>query len=249
VPFCIVTQSLQAPHLNICRDAIAITVVASLTASLCAGLFLWQHFIHYGLSVSAKGRNLFFSGHKKQGAEAGAAIKQTLAMGISSADDLLSGKPISIPMVAIIDPYVAGFITSLSVISMSYVYKGANWNNKKRTEFLMECWKVVGLSTENCHVYARVMGDPAAEAVWDKDGQYSKGSEAAFLSFGAAYGILNAEDLQSDIIQTAQQKAAQMMGIDKDLGFEAGDNAALGAAVSELTIQKHMKKHYSGSLI
>ena len=192
---------------------------------------------------------MFFSGHKKQGAEVGNAIKRTLQMGICSAEEFLSGEQKPIPMVAIIDPYVAGFITSFSVISISYVYKGTNWNNKKRMEFLMECWRVIGLSTENCHVYARAMGDPAAEAVWDKDGQYSAGGEAAFLSFGAAYGILNAEDLQSEIIQTARKEAAQMMGLDKDLGFEAGDNAALGAAVSELTIQKHMKKHYSGKLI
>ena len=32
----------QAPNLNIRQGAIAITVVASLTASLCAGLILWQ---------------------------------------------------------------------------------------------------------------------------------------------------------------------------------------------------------------
>ena len=36
------TQPLQAPHLNICRGAIAITVGASLTASLCAGLSLFS---------------------------------------------------------------------------------------------------------------------------------------------------------------------------------------------------------------
>ena len=38
MPFCIATHSLQAPHLNICRDAIAIAVGASLTASIYAGL-------------------------------------------------------------------------------------------------------------------------------------------------------------------------------------------------------------------
>ena len=36
------TQPLQGPHQNIRRGAIAITVGASLTASLCAGLVLWQ---------------------------------------------------------------------------------------------------------------------------------------------------------------------------------------------------------------
>ena len=61
-------------------------------------------------------------------------------------------------MVAIIDPYVAGFITSFSVISMSYVYKGTNWNNKKRMEFLMECWKVIGLSTKLSRI-REAMGD------------------------------------------------------------------------------------------
>ena len=38
------TQPLQAPHLNICRGAIATTVGASLADSLCAGLVLWQSF-------------------------------------------------------------------------------------------------------------------------------------------------------------------------------------------------------------
>ena len=34
----------QAPNLNIRRGAIAITVGASLTASLCVGVILWQSF-------------------------------------------------------------------------------------------------------------------------------------------------------------------------------------------------------------
>ena len=36
--------AVQVPHLNIRWGAIAITVEASLTASLCAGLILWQGF-------------------------------------------------------------------------------------------------------------------------------------------------------------------------------------------------------------
>ena len=44
MPFWVATHSLQAPHLNICRDAIAIAVGASLTASLCVGVILWQSF-------------------------------------------------------------------------------------------------------------------------------------------------------------------------------------------------------------
>ena len=170
-------------------------------------------------------------------------------MGMLGSDAILNGSAADIPAIVIIDPYVAGYITAFTVVTMSFVYNGKDWNSKKRMEYFMESWKTVGLSVDNCHVYAQVMADPSAEAVWDKDGQYSAGKEAAFLAFGSANGILNDDDLQSEIIINARKRAAEMMGIDADLGLGAGDNSSLAAAVCELTIQKHMKKYYSGNLL
>ena len=191
---------------------------------------------------------MFFSGHKKQGKEVGTAIRQTLEMGINSAEDLISGNRKPVPKIALIDPYVAGFITYFTVTSMAFVYKGSNWKNSKRMEFIVEAWKEIGLEMETIQVYARVMGDPNAEAVWDKEGQYSEGKDAAHLAFGAAYGILSAVDLQSEIVVQAREHAAAMMEIDSIVG-QGGDNASLGAAVTEITIHKHMQSHYSGKLI
>ena len=50
------------------------------------------------------------------------------------------------------------------------------------------------------------MGDPIKEGIWDKDGQYSRGNAAA-LVLTAAYGVLNREELQNDIIISAQKIA------------------------------------------
>ena len=54
------------------------------------------------------------------------------------------------------------------------------------------------------------MGDPIKENIWDRDGQYSKGKDAAALVLTSAYGVLNRKELQTDIIIEAQKKARKM---------------------------------------
>ena len=57
----------------------------------------------------------------------------------------------------------------------------------------------------NIHDFLKVMGDPIKEGVWDKDGQYSQGKNAAALVLTSAYGVLNREELQNDIIVLAKK--------------------------------------------
>ena len=42
-------------------------------------------------------------------------------------------------------------------------------------EFLIECWKEVGISKENIHEFLEVMVNPAKEEIWDKKGLFSEG--------------------------------------------------------------------------
>ena len=88
---------------------------------------------------------MFFSKHKKKGADVGRAIRQTLLKGLEPHSD---NKPPEIPIVAINDPYVVGFIIYFSISSIDMIYEGAFWSNKKRMEFLFECWKIIGLNEE-----------------------------------------------------------------------------------------------------
>ena len=184
---------------------------------------------------------MIFSKHKKQGAEVGRAIKKTLLMGTAA---FPANKKNRLPTAAINDPYVKGFIIYLSAMSIDMVFKGALWKKKKRIEFLTECWQELGISMDNIHDYLRVIGDPVKEGIWDKDGQYSKGKNAAALVLTSAYGILSREALKEDIIIKAQKKVDKTMEIDPEayLGFSKA--AALSAAVCELTIESHMKKFY-----
>ena len=75
------------------------------------------------------------------------------------------------------------------------VFKGAFWKSKKRMEFLIECWQEVGIPMNNIHDFLKLMGDPIKEDIWDKDGQYSQGKNAAALVLTSAYGVLNREEL------------------------------------------------------
>ncbi len=181
---------------------------------------------------------MFFSKHKKRGADVGKAIRQTLLKGLVSDPN---NKSITIPIVAINDPYVIGFIIYFSISSIDMIYEGAFWSNKKRIEFLVECWKIIGLKEENITKYTKLMSDQTQENIHDEEGQYSSGKFVAALVFGSAYGILTAEQLNDDIIVNAKK----MIDHSFESVSEAGYNSALSAAVCEITIQNHMKSYYS----
>ena len=149
-----------------------------------------------------------------------------------------------LPAAAINDPYVKGFIIYLSAMSIDMVFKGALWKKKKRIEFLIECWQEVGISMDNIHDYLRVIGDPVKEGAWDKDGQYSRGKNAAALVLTSAYGILNRDALTEDIMIKAEKRAKKILEIDPEAYPGPSKAAALSAAVCELTIESHMKKFY-----
>ena len=184
---------------------------------------------------------MIFSKHKKQGAEVGRAIKKTLLMGTEA---YIAKKKNKLPAVVINDPYIVGFIIYFSAMSIDMVFKGAFWKSKKRMEFLIECWQEVGIPMNNIHNFLKVMGDPIKEGVWDKDGQYSKGKNAAALVLTSAYGVLNRQELQNDIVVLAKKyKKGCKLVVKLILMFF--ENSALSAAICEVTIQSHMKKYYS----
>ena len=185
---------------------------------------------------------MIFSKHKKQGAEVGRAIKKTLLMGTQT--DVTKEKT-KLPAAAINDRYIIGFIVYFSGMSIDMVFKGAFWKSKKRMEFLIECWKEIGIPMGDIHEFLRVMGDPIKEGLWDRDGQYSQGKNAAALVLTSAYGVLNREELQNEIIVLAQKRAKKRMQIGSENESDLLDNSALSAAICEVTIQSHMRKHYS----
>lgn len=184
---------------------------------------------------------LVFFKHKKQGAEVGKAIKQTLLMGT---DAFLGKKIPEVPAPAIVDPYVVGFVIYFSVMSIDMVYKGAFWSSKKRIEFLVECWQQVGLSMENIKFYIKVMGDQVEELIWDEEGNYLKGKDAAALVFGSAYEILTAKQMQGCIIVAAKKRALKIVEASAKANLDTFEKSVLSAAVCEITIQNHMKQYY-----
>ena len=184
---------------------------------------------------------MFFSKHKRQGAEVGRAIKKTLLMGIGAHITKQNRK---LPAAATSDRYIVGFIIYFSAMSIDMVFKGAFWKSKKRMEFLIECWQEVGIPMDNIHDFLRVMGDPIKEGIWDEDGQYSEGKNAAALVLTAAYGVLNREELKNNIVIAAQKIAKKRMQISAENNSDIFENSALSAAICEVTIQSHMKKYY-----
>ena len=185
---------------------------------------------------------MIFSKHKKQGAEVGRAIKKTLLMGTKA---YITKKKNKLPTAVINDRYIVGFIIYFSAMSIDMVFKGAFWKSKKRMEFLVECWREVGIPMNKIHYFLKVMGDPIKEGIWDKDGQYSRGKNAAALVLTSAYGVLNREELQNDIIVLAQKKAKERMQISAESNSDLFENSALSAAICEVTVQSHMEKYYS----
>jgi hypothetical protein len=56
---------------------------------------------------------------------------------------------------------------------------------------------------------------------------------------------LNREALQTDIIVKAQKKTNDVMGNNPEVYSDSSKAATLSAAVCELTIEKHIKKHFT----
>ncbi|MDC3234691.1 hypothetical protein OBB02_01455 [Candidatus Puniceispirillum sp.] len=185
---------------------------------------------------------MIFTKHKKQGAEVGRAIKKTLLMGTEAHITKENNK---LPAAAINDRYIVGFIIYFSAMSIDMVFKGAFWKSKKRMEFLVECWQEVGIPMSNIHDFLKLMGDPIREDIWDRDGQYSQGKNAAALVLTSAYGVLNREELQNDIIVMAQEIVKKRIQIGAATNSDLFENSALSAAICEVTIQSHMKKYYA----
>lgn len=185
---------------------------------------------------------LIFSEHKKQGAKIGRAIKKTLLKGITACPTNKKNKLLT---AAINDPYVKGFVIYMSAMSIDMVFKGALWKKKKRIEFLIECWQELGIPMNSIHEFLRVIGDPIKEGIWDEGGQYSKGKNDAALVLTSAYGILNREALQTDIIVKAQKRANDVIGNNPEVYSNSSKAATLSAAVCEITIEKHMKNHFT----
>ena len=146
---------------------------------------------------------------------------------------------------AINDPYVKGFVIYMSAMSIDMVFEGALWKKKKRIEFLIECWQELGIPMNSIHEFLRVIGDPIKEGIWDEGGQYSKGKNDAALVLTSAYGILNREALQTDIIVKAQKRANDVIGNNPEVYSNSSKAATLSAAVCEITIEKHMKNHFT----
>ena len=150
-----------------------------------------------------------------------------------------------LPDAAINDPYIKGFIIYFSAMSIDMVFKGAFWKNKKRMQFLIECWQEIGISIESIHNFLRVMGDPVKEDIWDKSGQYSQGKNAAALVLTAAYGVLNRDELHTEIIIAAKKKANEMMQVNSETDSDPVRNSVLSAAICEVTVQNRMKRYQS----
>ena len=185
---------------------------------------------------------MIFSEHKKQGAKIGRAIKKTLLRGVAACPTNKKNKLLT---TAMNDPYVKGFVIYMSAMSIDMVFKGTLWKKKKRIEFLIECWQELGIPMNSIHEFLRVIGDPIKEGIWDEGGQYSEGKNAAALVLTSAFGILNREALQTDIIIKAQKKTHDVMENNPEVYSDSSKAATLSAAVCELTIEKHIKKHFT----
>ena len=157
----------------------------------------------------------------------------------------ITKKKNKLPPAIINDRYILGFVIYFSAMSIDMVFKGAFWKKKKRIEFLIECWQELGIPMDNIHEFLRVIGDPIKEGVWDEGGQYSKGKNDAALVLTSAYGILNREALQTDIIVKAQKRANDVIGNNPEVYSNSSKEATLSAAVCEITIEKHMKNHFT----
>ena len=186
---------------------------------------------------------MFSDKHKKQGTECGETIKSILNFGLKKSN-LNDGESQILPKILFMEPYVSGFVTvfSRNMKSIPIVYNGRDWSNKKSIEFYSNVFKSIGLSDNDIKIYVELIYKEETVKAWDKDGEYSKGAEAAFLFIMASHDKLNAEELQSSIITDARELSQNNLNIENELFGSGGDAASLASSILEVTIIKFVEK-------
>ena len=186
---------------------------------------------------------MFFSSHKKRARELGQEIQNSLKIPFLGSPHLSidGGGEFSPPDGFYRDTYIFGMILLLIQLTIQYVEKGSNWSQTKKEEYLMEAFSVLDPNGD------QGLQETLVSDVSDmrEDAEFKRGSHDAGTLFGVMFGKIKPDD-PDPILVEARLRAPEFERISRGLGLSGDANSSLGAAVSDLTIGKHVRQNYLG---
>ena len=183
---------------------------------------------------------MFFNRHKKQGKEIGLVARNLLKLQFS--EDLLLGDEFKIPNGFFEDPYIRAFLGTFIGHLMNYAIGGANWSQQRKGECFLEAIQIVDPSGEYKRIFLSSGADRVGLEKLINDPSYQRGQNDAVTLVGITYNLLSPDD-DDPIILEAKKLAPKLAQITSGI-FEEDPSSDLSLAVTELTINKHIKENW-----
>lgn len=139
------------------------------------------------------------------------------------------------------DAYILGFFISSGSTINNHVLNKSIPSREKRDEFSLLFLKKF---FKNEYTIALELGDIYSRKESVRFHEFSRGCEDAVSFVGVSYGLLRADD-QSAIVQEARVVAAKIGKEFSSAGVDHNEQGDLTAAVTILTLLKHVRRYYS----
>ena len=188
---------------------------------------------------------MFFNPQKKEAKEVADGIMNTFRIGLFNTKYQPVAGQFELPKTIFKDIYILGFIVGFTTSCLHGLLKGKKWtsNQTKVRDFILEVYKILGMSKDEQDVCISLMGDKELRDNSDPTGLYDRGASDAQTMFGATYGLLKDSD-PDPILKQARELAKNFPKI---LNTET-PQLDLANAVGQLTIWKHLKQTYGDQM-
>lgn len=171
---------------------------------------------------------MFFSQHKRLGAQTGQGVWQTLQTA-SLASSLGSKGFFDPPNDFYFDSYISGFVIGAVNGSLIAGAKGSGWSSRKKGEFMYSALEVVDPSKTVAKI---LLGDLSVS----DQSLHAEGNNDGMSVSLAIYNGLKPDDPDPKVVM-AREMAEMLSGT-------LGSNGDLGGALIALTIQKYMAERW-----
>lgn len=181
-----------------------------------------------------------FGSHKRQGREAGLAVRNSFASVSMNTSLFEFGRGFVPTREFLTDPYVLGFIISSLNLMRAFLFKGQNWAQMKTGQYLIEALgqirgNIVGFELSE-------MTEKMLPYRFNPD--FELGQKHAELNFGAMFGLIKQSSDDPTVLEARRlgpdlQKAGDWIGepgSDPDMGFKV--------AISQLTLKEQLENRF-----
>ena len=181
-----------------------------------------------------------FGSHKRQGREAGVAVRNSFASVSMNTSLFEFGRGFVPTREFLTDPYVLGFIIGSLNLMRAFLFKGQKWAQIKTGQYLIEALEQIRGNVPDFDLSK--MTEQMLPNRYNPD--FELGQKHAELNFGAMFGLIKQSSDEPVVLEARRiagglQKAGDWIGEpsgDPDMGFKM--------AISQLTLKEQLENRF-----